>query len=149
MSTMPTPFWILFPKVRVFPTELRCVGKCGWRNCKAGRITSGACGETPATGGSSEVECSYSHTSDLTRALGTGRYAGTYTTLLIEDGEIMSVTQTEHDAVFYEETYASFEWVVENHPVGRGHVLALHRRRNMATWEQYPPKFVAIMEESG
>jgi hypothetical protein len=107
------------------------------------------CVEAPTTSTRSQVDCSYSHTSDLTRALGTGPYDGNVYRFVIVDGEIMSTNNHEPSTLF-EETYVPFfRWVVENRPEAGDMYWHYNDEENLAKWEQYLPEWLASLEEAG
>jgi hypothetical protein len=107
------------------------------------------CVEAPTPSGRSQVDCSYSHTSDLTRALGTGPYDENVYQFVIVDGEIISTNNLLPPTLF-EETYVPFfQWVVENRPEAGDMFYHYSDEENLAKWEQYFPEWLATLEEAG
>jgi hypothetical protein len=101
----------------------------------------------------STVRCDYTFSNDLTRALGTGPYAGSVYRFTVADGQISTATNIEFDGPFQDETLAVFlTWMEENHPeVGSIYYQydTDNGPENLALWEQYLPEFVAAVEASG
>jgi hypothetical protein len=124
--------------------ELRIEELQGWT------YDSEPCVETLSDENVARVVCAYSITNELTRVLGTGPYEGNSYSLVIENGEIISVSQTEPDTLLFEETFVPFfAWVVENRPEAGDMYWHYSDQANLAKWEQYLPEFVAAIEDAG
>jgi hypothetical protein len=108
------------------------------------------CVETLTSESLSRVECRYSHTSDLTEALGTGPYEGNVYRFAIVDGEITQTGIDEDDTFFFPETYGPFlTWIEENHPEAGDMYHHYLDEENLEKWEQYFPEWLASLEQTG
>jgi hypothetical protein len=138
----------------VFPqgdTEAQLRGEIRMEEVQGWTYDVESCVETLGTENISRVQCRYSHTNDLARALGTGPYPGGNYNFSIEEGEITSAAQTEPDGMVFEESIGPFlNWVIENHPEA-GEDIYFHYTDdvNLAVWEQYLPEWLASLEQAG
>ena len=124
------------PRLEHYPSEIEQEAVLGWTYHVDACVQ-----ETP-----SKVRCSYAFSNDITRALGTGPYSGSFYIFQIEDGEVTSVNNFEESGGFNEDIGVFVEWMLVNHPEVEGMYYQYQGDDNLNRWKQFLPDFIASLE---